>query len=74
MSSSVSQVDGTNDGQKSDDTSALFVVQFLYDIDIFIQGWVGGLFPYFYFEGLPLSFPPKQRWNCDSWHSFPDKM
>ena len=71
VSSSVSQGDGTNVGQTSDDTSALFVVPlFLYDIDIFIQGCVGGLFPYFYSEGLPLSFPAKQRWNCDSYTLF----
>ena len=38
VSSSVSPGDGTNVGQTSDDTSALFVIQILYDIDIFIQG------------------------------------
>ena len=38
VSSSVSPGDGTNVEQTSDDTSALFVIEFLYDIDIFIQG------------------------------------
>ena len=49
VSSSVGPGDGSGNGQTADnDTGALFVIQFPYDVNVLIQGGVGGLRPYIY--------------------------